>query len=82
MGVAQEFGRRTPVGREDSGADADPDAEVTRADEQRFVEGCTDLFGKTADVLADGVRRNFDGELVAAQARDQTRRRHHLHQPL
>ena len=82
MGVAQEFGRGPPVGREYSSADADPDAEVARAGEQRFVEACTDLLGKTADVLADGDRRNCDGELVPAQARDQTRRRHHRHQPL
>ena len=47
-----------------------------------LVEACTDLLGKTADVLADGVRRNRDGEFVSAQARDQAGRRHRRRQPL
>jgi len=39
-------------------------------------------LGKAADVLADSVRRNRDGEFVSAQARDQAGRRHRRRQPL
>ncbi len=82
MGVAQEFSGRTPVGGENGGANADPDAEVPRAGKQRLVEACADLLGKSADILTDRARRNRDGEFVSAQARDQARCRHRRRQPL
>jgi hypothetical protein len=37
---------------------------------------------KMADVVADCVRWNGDGEFVSAQARDHACRRHRRHQPV
>ena len=81
MGIAQEFVRATAAAGEDGGADADPDAMLAIAGQQRCVEAGADLVGETADVFADIAGPNRDGEFVAAQSRDHAGSRNRRRQP-
>src|SRR5829696_2165865 len=82
MGVAEQFVRRSSIGRANGGSNADLDAEMAVSGQQRCVEAVGDPFSEAAEVFADVAGRNCDGEFVSAQTSDQTGRRNSARQSL
>src|SRR5205085_4598472 len=72
MAVAQKFVGGPAVAGENRSTNADPDAVLAVAGDQRCLEARADLFGKAADVAADIGNWSGDAEFVAAQSRDRS----------